>query len=142
MNKRNPVTAFADDLAPVSFPLRLHMPLPPSLWNLYEFGRYGRQMVPTVKYETFKDDAGWIMKGAGWRPAKAIDVPFVLDVAFERPTETSDLDNRLKALLDVLKHYGIIADDRLCERLSARWATDLPAPCVVLIQPAEDGVAA
>ena len=53
-----------------------------------------------------------------------------------------DLDNRSKAILDCLQHYQVIKNDNLCERLTMCWSEDLPAECVVILQIAEEGLAA
>lgn len=59
-----------------------------------------------------------------------------------RQNMRQDLDNRSKAILDCLQHYQVIKNDNLCERLTMCWSEDLPAECVVILQIAEEGLAA
>ena len=52
-----------------------------------------------------------------------------------------------KELADIRKEIVearnlVIKNDNLCERLSMHWDEDLPAECVVIIQPAEEALAA
>ncbi|MCY1251114.1 hypothetical protein D9M69_657130 [compost metagenome] len=51
-----------------------------------------------------------------------------------------DLDNRMKALLDVLQHYKVIKNDSLCERLTMTWDAGLKEECVVILQRAEEAL--
>jgi crossover junction endodeoxyribonuclease RusA len=44
-----------------------------------------------------------------------------------------DLDNLLKATLDALAGAGVIANDRHCRRIEARWVED-GAPCTIILE--------
>ena len=67
---------------------------------------------------------------------------FSLCVALKRPHNRMDLDNRLKPILDVLQHYQVIKNDNLCERITMTWDADIKSDCVVLVQRAEEALAA
>jgi crossover junction endodeoxyribonuclease RusA len=69
-------------------------------------------------------------------------VPFSISIALRRQNLRQDIDNRSKAILDCLQHYGVIKNDNLCERLSMHWDADLPAECIVILQVAEEAIAA
>jgi len=97
--------------------IKLHLPYPPSGWDLYNGWGKTRRLSPTYK-------------------------PFALHVALKRQNMRQDIDNRSKAILDCLQHYGVIKNDNLCERLTMCWDSDLPAECVVIIQVCEEGMAA
>lgn len=52
---------------------------------------------------------------------------------FVRPDKRKrDLDNLLKAAMDVLVTAKVIEDDNLCEWLEARWVNDGPECLIVL----------
>lgn len=116
--------------------IKLSLPYPPSGWDLYE--GWGKTRRLSREYAKWREDAGYFFK----RPAAAISVPFSLHIALKRPNKRQDIDNRSKAVLDVLQHYGVIKNDNLCERLEMVWDAGLEAECVVLIIPAEAAVAA
>ncbi|NTF54398.1 RusA family crossover junction endodeoxyribonuclease [Agrobacterium rhizogenes] len=117
--------------------MRFHLPYPPSAWDLYT--GWGKTRRLSSEYMRWRIDAGWFLKPI---PEKPISVPFSISIALLRQNSRQDLDNRSKAVLDCLQHYRIISNDSLCERLSMQWAQDLPAECVVIIQAAEEALAA
>lgn len=116
--------------------IRFELPYPPSGWDLYEGWAKTRRLSPT--YKKWRNDVGYFIK----RPAAPIAVPFSISIALRRQNIRQDIDNRSKAVLDALQHYGVIKNDNLCERLSMHWDENLPAECVVLVQPAEEAIAA
>lgn len=116
--------------------MRFHLPYPPSGWDLYK--GWGGKRALSPAYKKWRRDAGYFIKA----PAAPIAVPFSISIALRRQNTRQDLDNRSKAILDVLQHYGVIKNDNLCERLSMHWDENLPAECVVLLQPSEEAIAA
>ncbi|MDR9813090.1 RusA family crossover junction endodeoxyribonuclease [Rhizobium hidalgonense] len=116
--------------------MRFHLPYPPSGWDLYN--GWGKERRLSSTYKKWRTDAGYFIKA----PAKPIDKPFSIAIALKRQNIRQDIDNRSKAVLDCLQHYGVIKNDNLCERLSMHWDADLPADCVVILQVAEEGMAA
>ncbi len=115
--------------------LRFVIPTPPSVWSLYAGA--GKNRHRTASYEKWRNDAGWMVK----RPQEPISVPVSVHIAIKRPSKRNDLDNGCKAVLDLLQHYQIIKNDNLVERLTMCWH-DGKEECVVLVQPAEEGLAA
>ncbi|CCM77108.1 RusA family crossover junction endodeoxyribonuclease [Rhizobium mesoamericanum] len=116
--------------------MHFHLPYPPSAWDLYEGWGINRRL--SGPYKKWRNDAGYFIKA----PKLPISAPFSLHIALKRQNKRQDLDNRSKAVLDCLQHYKVIKNDNLCERLTMTWAEDLPAECVVLLQTAEEGLAA
>lgn len=116
--------------------LRFLLPYPPSGWELYT-GWGERRRLSSV-YKKWRNDAGYFIKV----PEAAISVPFSISIALKRQNLRQDLDNRSKAVLDALQHYGVIKNDNLCERLTMCWSEDLPADCVVILQEANEALAA
>ena len=49
-----------------------------------------------------------------------------------------DLDNLLKALLDCLQHAGVIANDKDCVWIEAKWMDQGP-PCEVILEEVRSG---
>lgn len=116
--------------------IRISLPYPPSIWDMYE--GWGKSRHLTKSYDKWRLDAGWFIK----RPAEPLGVPFVAHIALKRNSKLSDLDNRAKPVLDALQHYGVIKNDNLCERLTMQWDHGMKDECVVLVIPAEEGLAA
>jgi crossover junction endodeoxyribonuclease RusA len=116
--------------------MRFLLPYPPSGWDLYN--GWGKERRLSSTYKKWRTDAGYFIKA----PAKPIDRPFSIAIALKRQNIRQDIDNRSKAILDCLQHYGVIKNDNLCERLTMCWDAGIEADCVVLIQTAEEDLAA
>ncbi|MDX3973270.1 RusA family crossover junction endodeoxyribonuclease [Shinella sp.] len=116
--------------------IRIALPYPPSGWELYTGWAEKRRLSP--QYKKWRNDAGYYIKA----PKLPIAVPFSISIALRRQNVRQDIDNRSKAILDCLQHYGVIKNDNLCERLSMHWDADLPAECIVILQVAEEAIAA
>ncbi len=113
-------------------PVRLNLSWPPSTNNLFvNVPKRGR--VPSKEYGRWRNDAGWELKAQ--RPPK-IDYPVHIELELCAPKgESFDLDNRLKAPLDLLKECGVIIDD------SAKYVRSVKAtvvhgaaPCTIIIE--------
>ena len=116
--------------------IKIHLPYPPSGWELYS--GWGKERHLSTVYKKWRTDAGYFIKA----PKQPITVPFSISIALRRQNLRQDIDNRSKAVLDALQYYGVIKNDSLCERLSMHWDEDLPAECVVILQAHEKGLAA
>lgn len=117
--------------------IRLSLPYPPSAWDLYT--GWGKTRRLSDEYRKWREDCGHFIRGRNEHP---INVPFSCFIALKRPNKRQDLDNRSKAILDALQHYGVIKNDNLLERLTMQWDAGLDAECVVIVQPAEEAMAA
>lgn len=67
---------------------------------------------------------------AAHRIAGAFEVEIVLD---RKRRRTGDLDNRIKAPLDAAQKFGLIENDRFCERIVAYWG-DADGGCRVTLR--------
>jgi Holliday junction resolvase RusA-like endonuclease len=47
-------------------------------------------------------------------------------LAMRRPRANSDIDNRIKAILDFLQHIAAIDNDKHVMGVNAFWSADLP----------------
>jgi crossover junction endodeoxyribonuclease RusA len=69
---------------------------------------------------------------------------YTLHICLRRPDlkRSRDLGNYEKCLSDMLVSHGVVADDSCCERLLMTWDQGMAAECVVIIQQAEESLAA
>ena len=118
--------------------IRLHLPFPPSVNTAYANGGNRRGRHKTAKYVDWIKEASTAVKASD-RQALA---PYSLAICLQKPDKRGrDLGNYEKAVSDFLVMHGIVKDDQYCERLTMTWGENLPAPCVVIIQEAEEGLA-
>lgn len=113
--------------------ITINLPIPPSVNELWRVR--GGQPKCTERYKIWQQAAhGHFLEQGGHRLPK-IKGHFTLSAVFdEKRRGNSDLDNRMKALLDYLqKGAGVIENDRLCDRISIAWG-DAPMGCAVTLQ--------
>lgn len=91
--------------------------IPPSV-NAMFTNIPGRGRIKTARYREWASAAGWDFNGKG-----RISGPFIFRMVLSRENtrKGSDLDNRVKAPMDLLKTHGIIEDDSLCQSLTVSW---------------------
>lgn len=112
--------------------VRISLPMPPSSNNMFVNVR-GRGRVRSENYRKWSREAGWTL--VAQRPPK-FKVPVKISVEINPPNGRAfDLDNRKKALLDLLVEHQVIPDD------SWRWVRDqriciveAGAPCTVIVE--------
>lgn len=96
----------------------LRIPAPPSANNLFtnvETGRsYGRSRVKSLKYRDWLREAGWEVKRQAPPFFDKPGVRVLIEIDFSRQR---DLDNGIKALLDLLVYVHVLADDSLVDDL-------------------------
>lgn len=93
------------------------IPTPPSANHLFRGA--GKLRVKTNDYKAWLTAAGWEIKRQRV-PSVAGPVSVTLTVC--RPTRgRSDIDNRIKAGLDLLVKQGVLADDSQVQEITARW---------------------
>lgn len=116
--------------------IRIELPFPPSLNNLFANGRKGRFRTPAY-------DAWFALASTAVKDSHRQRIgPYSLHIALRRPDKRRrDLGNLEKGISDLLVAHGIVKDDCLAERITLQWDADLPADCVVLVQPFEGGAA-
>ncbi len=104
--------------------------VPPSLNGAY-LNIPGKGRVPTKKLSNWKKLAGWELIA---QRVKRIEGPIDIELTLKRPCAHSDVDNRIKFILDALVSSSVIDDDRNVQSIKASWAKGKDAPaCVVVI---------
>lgn len=116
--------------------VRIELPMPPSLWNLYRGN--GARRSKTKEYRAWITEAGWMLvqqRNVGGRFKRFAGDVEVTVRAYREGNKGRDLDNILKAILDLLTSTGTIADDKHVVAIDARW-TDAGTPCTVTVREA------
>ena len=116
--------------------ITVQIPYPPTLNNLFKNVRKGR-----VKTDAYN---AWVAEGLvalrRQRPEKHLG-SFRATILLTRPDRRRrDIDNTVKAIMDLLKKAGVIEDDRLAQSLTVAWAWDAITPrgsVTLAIEPAE-----
>lgn len=112
--------------------VRIVLPWPPSLNNMF-LNVKGRGRVRSENYRKWAQDAGWLLLSQ--HPYKFKD-PVRVRVELNPPNARAfDLDNRNKALLDLLVEHGVIVDDsnRYVRAVSVEMVST-GAPCTVIVE--------
>lgn len=117
--------------------------LPPSVNNIWRHTKGGKTY-RTAAYMT------WI-RGEEWNimpqliGQKRFVGPVYVTIAMKRPRANSDIDNRIKAILDFLQHIGAIDNDKHVYGVNAFWSSNLragEAAEISIVQADELGAAA
>lgn len=120
--------------------IRVDLPYPIPLSACFTNVR-GRGRVPTARYKAWQTEA-WAM--IAQQKPKRIKGPVSIYVQLVAPDKRArDGDNLLKSIFDTLTKNDLIVDDSgsIIRRFTVQWVEAGP-PCVVLIHPYEDEVAA
>jgi len=108
------------------------LPTPPSVNRLWRIS--GRRMYRSAVYMDWINDCKVTLADIE-RPA--IDYPFNIEIVVGRPSKRRmDIDNRAKAVMDVLQNLDIIIDDCLANRVMMMWSNEIEW-CEVTISRAE-----
>ena len=112
--------------------MKIYLPIPPTA-NLLFRTTAGRRF-KTSKYKS------WINAGIEYIIEQDITCPLFNEVHIElyvpRLRTNSDIDNRIKPVLDLLVKAGIILDDSLVSSVYAEWVSRDSA-CYVTVDGAE-----
>jgi Holliday junction resolvase RusA-like endonuclease len=105
----------------------LFLPFPPSVNAAYANRKFGSGK-GRFKSKVYKDwlaeaDAAFLRQKAKGTTGRPIVGPYEVHMTFsiDRRRWNSDVDNRVKVCSDALKRFGLIEDDRKCEKLTATW---------------------
>lgn len=113
----------------------LNLPLPPTTNNL--FVNIGKGRAPSHAYKLWRQEAGWRLKA---QKPRTVSGRVVILIGVERPNtaagRASDVDNRVKALLDLLVKHKVIDDDKTVDGLAVAWNPPGKGEARVLITPA------
>lgn len=97
------------------------LPMPPSVNGMYR-NVPGKGRVKTDPYKSWLLEAGQMLSIQWKPPRKTITNEVRVDCALERPKVRSDIDNRAKALLDLITKMRVLQDDSQVVDLRLRWA--------------------
>ena len=109
----------------------LDLPMPPSanrLWRLGKKGPYSDK-----QYVAWQEECHALFLQFRWHK-KPIRGPYQLWITCDRSKRRGDLDNRCKAVVDLLHRMGVTDDDSKLERIVAEFG-DAPVGCRVLVEP-------
>jgi crossover junction endodeoxyribonuclease RusA len=106
----------------------LNLPFPPSTNNLFK--NVGKRRALTDAYKAWRDEAGWSLKMQ--RPGQ-LEGSVSVTIAVQRKPNRGDIDNRAKAVLDLLVEHGVIEDDRLVEELCLKWSDETTGATVTVL---------
>jgi len=121
--------------------MEFDLPMPPSVNSLYtNVSGIGR--VKTKLYRKWITEASWMLVTQRNQRGrhKRVEGRVSVTVKAMRPQRVRDLDNILKAIMDLLKSTQTIRDDSQVVEIKARWV-DEGVPCSVLICAAEEETA-
>jgi Holliday junction resolvase RusA-like endonuclease len=104
------------------------VPVPPSL-NMCFSNVPGRGRVKTALYKAWIEEAGWAI--ASQRPSK-IQGPYQAIIRLPEKTP-GDIDNRAKAVLDLMVKHKITPDDRLLHKLVVERTPGIASACVSIL---------
>jgi len=94
------------------------IPIPPSVNSIYvNVPKRGR--VKSGAYVRWIKTAGWELQ---CQPHPRVPGRVNVLIEIRRPSANSDVDNRIKATLDLLVSHGVIDDDRNVASVRAVWA--------------------
>lgn len=91
--------------------------IPPSVNAMYR-NVTGKGRVKTERYKIWQSAAGWDFNGKGKVKGK-----FHLRVVVSRKNtrSNSDIDNRIKPILDLLQKHNVIENDSLADSIHIQW---------------------
>lgn len=94
--------------------ITVDLPWPPSANKIWRSGN--RRVYRSQKYNSWFKEAFYVFKES--RPKK-IDGIFSAEIILYPPDDRhSDIDNRIKVLLDLAQKVGVIENDRFCRGLN------------------------
>lgn len=119
--------------------IRICLPFPPSVNNLFANGAKGRGRFTTPQYKAWQQLAALSIKDSHRQSLG----PYSISIALRAPDKRArDIGNLEKAVSDLLVVHGVVKDDSLCRRLEMCWVDTMQEECVVLVQRFEQGLAA
>lgn len=91
--------------------------LPPSTNNLFINVR-GKGRIKSPEYRAWITEMGWRLKLQRARPMVG---DIFVRISAKRPSRKRDIDNAIKAILDLISAHEVIRDDRDVIMVTARW---------------------
>lgn len=107
----------------------VELPLPPSVNSIWRQAR-GR-VIKSAKYQSWIKEAGFLL--ASQLKGKRVPGFCGVKILCVKPSKRRmDLDNRLKAVLDLLVTMNVIDDDCMIQRIELEWVPR-GAPCQIWV---------
>lgn len=105
---------------PVPSSVTLTLPVPPSVNKMFKniYSKRGGR-ADSKAYVDWKGHASWMLRS---QHPPHIDGRVLAVVSVERGNAHADIDNRIKALFDVIVREGVIDDDSLITGFCVAWA--------------------
>lgn len=121
----------------MSDPIRLTLPIPPSANRLHRIVRGQVKPYPNPKYTSWRNLAGWHLVAVchGGYGGKVVKGPYTLDITVPQKLR-GDVDNRVKAVADLLVEHRVTPDDRHMQSVSVRRSPDLADRIEVVVRAA------
>ena len=94
----------------------LIVPMPPSVNAIWR--SKGKHVYRSDRYENWLTEAGWALKR---QETPAITGHFTINLRFGPRRSNADLDNKTKAVLDLLETHKIIKSDSLADEIHLFW---------------------
>jgi crossover junction endodeoxyribonuclease RusA len=114
--------------------ITLQLPMPPSTNALFA-NIPGRGRVKSAAYKRWITEAGWMLRVQRIAPITGrVRVTIRVQQTAKRK---ADIDNRIKAVLDLLVKNRVIEDDRHVEAVTAQWVSEGLTGVSVTIQSME-----
>lgn len=112
------------------------LPAPPSVNNLFANVK-GKGRVKTRNYRIWRELAQWAiaLDGVSARPIETMEGPVEVEIVLGRLR--GDVDNRQKAILDILKKTHVLLDDKQVAKLSVLRTNGDPKEITVTVKPHE-----
>lgn len=109
----------------------IDLPCPPSVNRIWRASKAGKCRVSTSpEFRDWVERAdALIMSHGGMRGRKTIYGQFTALIEVKRPSATSDIDNRIKAVLDYAQRCGFVENDKRLIEVTARWSDDALCGC-------------
>lgn len=117
--------------------MMVSLPVPPSVNHLFANRKNGKGRIISREYAAWRQEAGYALNLA--RPQPFGKAPVQVGIFIPDKTK-GDLDNRIKALLDLVVTHKVIDDDRQVKRISIERHADSKA--LLSIMPFEERRAA
>ena len=103
------------------------IPTPPSVNKAFD-NIPGKGRGRATRYREWAKAAGWLIN-----TQRVGQIQGKVNVTLEVPRiKNADIDNRIKATLDLLQTMGVIENDKLVEQITARWKDGIQAMLVTV----------
>lgn len=119
--------------------IRIELPFPPSVNKAYANGGNRKGRHKTAAYTAWEQLAAVSVKDSHRRGFEH----YRLSICLKRPDRRRrDIGNYEKCVSDLLVAHGVVKDDCGSQTITLTWDANLNADCVVIVQQAEEALAA